>query len=359
MRHFGLLILLLCSSIVIAEQPNWYSESQRATNFPKGQYFTGIAYGEVHANEDEGSARERVKATARVDALSTIYIHVQNETNSHLRDESFESIDAWSEEITETFESRTQTKVNIENIPGLQADAYIKPNSNEVIAFAYIEKHTLCRQMRKLITVGLTRIETILESTELLITNGQKLQAREALYKARSLFNEVEQAQRILIAVDSHADEEDLQLNDSKQLSKRYINLSSELQNSINICFIFTAEFFERTYCPLKDEVVRELSKKGCTFVDNDAKADWILKLKVRAEQEEWRNNAKEDFVTIDVSGTIYNVKKQSSHEIYERERDSAFKDNGGYKLAADKILKRGNLANAIAKDIVELLKSE
>lgn len=359
MRHFGLLILLLCSCIVIAEQPNWYSESQRAANFPKGQYFTGIAHGEVRANEDDGSAMERMKAAARVDVLSTISIHVQNETNSHLRDESFESVNAWSEEISETFDSRTQTKVNMENIPGLQAEAWKNPNSNEVIAFAYIKKNTLCRQMEKQITAGLIRIETILENTEQLITNGQKLQARESLHKAMPLFDEVEQAQRILIAVNLYADEEDLQLNNSKQLAKHYINLSSALQNSINICFIFTAEIFDKTYCPLKDEVVRELSKKGCTFVDNAAKADWILTLKVRAEQEDWRNNAKEDFVTIDVSGTIYNVKRQSSHEIYERERDSAFKDNGGYKLAADKILKRGNLANAIAKDIIDLLKSE
>ena len=359
MRHFGLLILLLCSCKVVAEQPNWYSESQRTANFPKGRYFTGIAYGEVHANEENGSAMERVKAAARVDALSTISIHVQNETNSHLRDESFESVNAWSEEITETFDSRTQTKVNIENLPGLEADAYIMPNSNEVIAFAYIEKRILCRQMRKQITVGLTRIETILENTEQLITNSQKLQARESLYKAPAVFDEVEQAQRILIAVDSYADEEDLQLNDSKQLAKRYINLSSALKNSINIFIECNSDMFGERDQTLVEQIKKELSKNGCSFVNIIAQADWVIRLKVLATLDVTSNYSDYDFVTLNVSGSVYDTKKQSSHEFLESDHASARKDRGGCRFAVNLMLRKETIAKSTASDIIEILKSK
>lgn len=357
MRLLCNLILILCSLTMLAEQPIWYIDAQRASNYPQGQYFTGIAYGEIRTNESEGYALERMKTIARAEAVSTILVHVQSETNSHLHDETFESVESWSEEIKETFDSHVNIKVDLENLPGLQVEAWKNPSKNEVVAFAYVKKNMLCRQMNKQITVGLTRIETIIENAEKLIANGQKLQARESIYKAMPLFREVEQAQRILIAIDPSSDEENLQLKETKRLSQHYISLVAQLKNSINIYLDFSADLFGKNYCPLKEQVIKELSKNGCTFVNDSTKADWLLKLSVHAEQDEGRSNIDEDFVTIDVSGTIFNMNKQSGHEIYETDRESAFKANGGYKLAIEKIIKRGNLANAISNDIIDILK--
>lgn len=352
------LILLLYSLAIYSEQPNWYNDTQRAINFPQEQYFTGIAYGELCSNESVGSALERVKAMARSEASSKILVHVQSETTSHLHDETFESLESWSEEIKEMFDSHVNIKVNLENLPGLQVEAWKNPDNNEVVAFAYVKKSALCHQMDKQITVGLTRIEAIIENTEQLIANSQKLQARESIYKATPLFKEVEQAQRILIAIDPLSDAETLQLKETKRFSQRYIVLTTQLKNSINIYLEFSADLFGRSYCPLKEQIIRDLSKKGCTFVADNTNADWILKLNVHAEQDEGRSNADEDFVTIDVSGTIFNVNKRSGHEIYETERDSARKANGGYKLAVDKILRRESLSNAVTNSIMKLLKS-
>lgn len=357
MRYFVIVTLLTFALSVFAEPPNWYTKSQRATNFPAGQYFSGIAFGEVHSTESVESALERVKAIARADASSTINVHVQSETNTHLYDETIESIDTWSEEIKEITNSRISIKTDLENLPGLQVEVWKNPDKNEVVAFAYVNKNTLYRQLVKQIITGLTRIETILENTEQMIASGQKLQAREIIDKATSLFKELEQAQRILIATDSFSDAESLQLEETKLLSQRYISLTTQLKNSINFYLDFSADIFGKTYCPIKDVVVNSLSKNGCTFVSDETKADWILKINVQAEKEDGRSNSDEDFVTIDVSGTVFNMNKKSSLEIYETERESALKANGGYKLAADKIIKRGKLADAVTKDIIELLK--
>lgn len=358
MRPQYSLILLLCSLTVFAEQPIWYSESQRAANFPKEQYFTGIAYGEVHANEDDGSAMERMKATARVDALSTISINVQNEVNSHLRDVSFESVDGWMEEIAETFDSHTRTRINIENIPGLQTEAWKNPNSNEVIAFAYIKKSTLCRQMEKQIIIGLTRIETILENTEQLLTNGQKIQARETLYKAIPLFNEVEQAQRVLIVVDSFADEDNLQLEETKKLKQLYMLLSERLRTGVSIHLKFEHDKFEVDYNILAKQIEKELSNNGCSLVTSPSQADWVITLQVATETEVMRENSTDQFVKISLSGSVFDVRKQVSYGVIKSERDGASVKNGGYKLAAEKILNRGDLI-PITKDIMEILKSK
>lgn len=357
MRHLINCIFLLSALIAFAEQPDWCDASKRASNYPRGQYFTGIAYGEVRLNEPVESAIERTKSAARVDALSTISIHVQNQTNSHLHDESFESIDAWTEEIKESFDSRTRTAVDLE-IPGLQVEAWSNPNSNEIIAFAYIKKSTLCRQMDKLVTAGLTRIETILDNAEQYIENGQKMQARDVINKVPTLFKEVEQAQRILIAVDPMSDAESLQLDESRQLSHKYILLLAKLKNSINIFLTCNSDFFGDNRNTLADQVKRELSKNGCTFVNESLQADWIISIQVSATLDVTSNNSEYDFVTIEVSGSVFNVTKRSSHDFFESAHEGARKDRGGYKLAVDFVLRKEKLSQAISNDIMEILKS-
>lgn len=273
-----LLVLLASISLTAMAQttPNWYGDNQRTVNYPKSQYFVGIAYGEVKRNEALGAAMERMKTAARVEALSTITMHVQNETRSHLHNETLESIDAWSEEIKETYDSHTTTNIDLE-IPGLQVEAWKNPDNNEVVGFAYIKKSTLSRQMDKQITIGLTRIETTLENVQQLISNGQKMEAKEVLKKAAPQFLEVEKAQRVLMASDPMSDAESLQLAETKQLTQRYMQLVRELKNGINIYLSCTADMFGTNYAALKAEIQGELSKLGCTFVNSAAQSDWAI----------------------------------------------------------------------------------
>lgn len=270
--------------MAIAQQPNWYDDNQRAVNYPKSSYFTGIAYGEVQRAESAGTAMERMKTAARVEALSTINIQVQNETTGDLHNETVETLDAWSEEIRETFDSRTTTKVELE-IPGLQVEAWQKPGSNEVAGFAYIKKSTLSRQMDKQVTAGLTRIETILDNTDQLIAGGQKMQAREVIKKAAPLFKEVEQAQRVLIVADPLSDAESLQLAETKQLMQRYMRMVANLKNAINIYLDCKADMFGTNYASLKSEIQGELSKLGCTFVNSAAQSDWAIFINAPARE--------------------------------------------------------------------------
>ena len=315
-------LILLFSAIsltIFAQQPNWYEDSQRAANYPSQQYFTGIAFGEIERGENLGNALDRMKTAARVEALKTIRIQVQNETTSNVHSESIETIDAWSESIKETLDSRTTTKVDLE-IPGLQVEAWKNPNSDEVVAFAYIKKSTLSRQMDKQVTAGLTRIETVLDNAEQLAANSQKMQAREAIKKAIPLFQEVEQAQRILIAADPLSDAESLQLAETKQLQQRYIRLAADLKNGINVYLICNAKLFSANYSTLKGEIQGELSKLGCTFVQSAAQADWNVYVTASA-----REYNKTDYGTTTsyyayVDANIVVEKATTKQRVYENE---------------------------------------
>ena len=132
MKKLLIILLSALSLTAVAQVPNWYDAEQRAVNYPRSQYFTGIAYDEVRYNEAAKAAIERVRAAARVEALSTIRVHVQNETRNNMHSESFESIDNWSETVRETLDSRTTTSVDLE-VPGLQVEVWQNPNSREVV----------------------------------------------------------------------------------------------------------------------------------------------------------------------------------------------------------------------------------
>lgn len=317
MKKLLILLLSALSLTAVAQKPNWVDDASRATNYTKNSYFTGIAYGEVRSGEAAGTAMERVKTAARVEALSTIRIHVQNETKSDTHSESVESIDEWSESIREIFDSKTTTNVDLD-IPGLQIEAWKNPNSNEVIGFAYIKKSTLSRQMDKQITAGLTRIETILDNADQQIAQGQKMEARNAINKAIPLFQQVEQAQHILIIADPMSDAESLQLAETKHLAQRFIRMSASLKNGINIYLDCKADLFGSNYSTLKSEIQGALSPMGCTFVRSAAEADWIITVLAKA-----REYNKSDFGSVSsyfayVDANIAIDKNATGQRIYE-----------------------------------------
>lgn len=326
MKKLLILLFSALSLTAFAQQPNWYTDSQRAANYPKAQYFIGIAYGQVRSGESVGSAMERLKIVARVDALSTIRVHVQNETRSNMHSESLESIDDWSETIKETMDSRTTTEVDLE-IPGLQVEAWSNPNKNEVVAFAYIRKSTLCRQMDKQVTAGLTRIETILENANYLVANGQKLQAKEAIKKVVPLFSEVEQAQRILIVADPLSDAEMLQLAETKQLTQRYMSMVAELKNGLNIYLSCNAGMFATNYFSLKGEIQGELSKLGSTFVSNAEQSDWAIYVTASAREYNRADFGGTTSYFVYVDAQIVIEKIATGQRIYE----NAISEKGGH----------------------------
>lgn len=347
-----LIILLSALSLsIMAQQPNWYDANQRAVSYPKGSYFSGIAYGEVRPNESAGAAMERLKVAARTEAVSTISVQVKNETELHTHDESFQSIDAWSETIRETYDSKTKTIVNLE-IPGLQVEAWKNPSSNEVVAFAYIKKSTLARQMDKQVTAGLTRIETILENTEQLIAQGQKLEARENIKKAFPHFQEVEQAQRILIVADPMSDAESLQLAETKNLQNRLIRIIAELKNGINIYLSCTADMFGTNYFALKSEIQGELSKLGCTFVKDAKQSDWAIYVTAPARQYNKFTTGNESLYSCYVDANVVIEKTATGQRIYE----DVISERGGhthnYEQAAREAYKK--ISPKISKIIKE-----
>lgn len=306
--------------------PSWYDHDLRRLDYPDSEYFTGYAESTPMSGERVEVATQRLKDAARVEAVSTIRIHVKNLTKSNFYNESFESLDGWSETIKETFRSSTTTSVDMK-IPGLQIEAWRNPQTGTISAFAYVKKSTLIRQLEKQITVALTKVEMSLDQIDQLIATGQKLQARSAAENALPLFAEVDEAQKLLVAVDADATEETLMLPETRQLQQRLMAMVAQLKNALTICIQCNASIFGTNYPTLSSTLQGHLSKLGCNFVSDPSTADWVVEIQSQAREYNvmTMGNVSTYFVYVDASVSV--TKTATGQRVYE----NMFSEKGGH----------------------------
>ena len=306
--------------------PSWYDHDLRRLDYPDSEYFTGYAESTPMSGERVEVATQRLKDAARVEAVSTIRIHVKNLTKSNFYNESFESLDGWSETIKETFRSSTTTSVDMK-IPGLQIEAWRNPQTGTISAFAYVKKSTLIRQLEKQITVALTKVEMSLDQIDQLIATGQKLQARSAAENALPLFAEVDEAQKLLVAVDADATEETLMLPETRTLQQRLMAMVAQLKNALTICIQCDASIFGTNYPTLSSTLQGHLSKLGCNFVSDPTTADWVIEIKSQAREYNvmTMGNVTTYFVYVDANVAV--TKTATGQRVYE----NMFTEKGGH----------------------------
>lgn len=332
MKKLLIIFFSALSVMAVAQQPNWVDDGQRAANYPKSKYFTGFAEGQKTSNERLEAAMERLKSAARVEALSTIRMHVKSETTSNVLNETMETMDAWEEKMYESLNIRTTTKVEME-IPGLQVEAWRNPQNGNIAAFAYVKKSTLIKQLEKKITVCLTKIETAMDQLDQQIAAGQKMQARDAAPKILPQFHELDEAQKILAAVDEDAEEESLQLLPTRALRARLTQIIADLKNGIRIYLSCNAKIFNANYPTLKGEIQGELSKLGCTFVNSAAQADWAVYVTAQAREHNKADFGSMSTYFVYVEANIAVEKTATGQRIYENE----ISEKGGHTQSFEK----------------------
>lgn len=354
MKKLLFFLLSTISLTAVAQQPDWYSDGDRDANYPKWQYFVGFAEGQRQSGESIEAAMSRMKNAARVEAVSTIRVHVQNTTVNQALSQTLRTMEGTFRQSAREFSSATTTSVDME-IPGLQAEAWRNPQTGEIAAFAYVKKATLIRQLEKKITVSLTKIETSLDQIDQLIATGQKMQARELAQKTLPQFYEIDETQKILAAVDENADEETLQLQETRTLQHRLTGIIASLKNGINIYLVCNASMFGQAYNALKGEIQGALSPMGCTFVRDAGEADWIITVTATA-----REYNKSDFGGVSsffayVDADIAIDKQATGQRIYE----DAISEKGGhthnYEQAARQAYK--DISPKISKIIKEQIR--
>lgn len=348
------LFLFFASLSVMAQNaPSWYDPDMRALEYPHSQYFVGSAEGRRSVNESIETATKRLKDAARVEAVSSIRTHVKNTTISQSLSQTLRTMEGTFRQSVRGFSSATETSVDID-IPGLQVESWRNPQTGEIVAFAYVKKSTLIRQLEKKITVYLTKIETSLDQIDQLVSNGQKLQARDVATKILTMFAEVDEAQKLLAAVDEDADEESLQLQETRDLQRRLIAFVAQLKNGLNVFVSCYAYMFGQSYNALKGEIEGELSKLGCSFVGRADQSDWAVYIVATAREY---NKTTDDadahyYVYIDAKLTIDNT--TTGQRVYEEQLEP---EKGGHTFNYEQAAREGY--KEISPKICDIIKEQ
>ena len=165
------------------------------------------------------------------------------------------------------------------------------------------------------------------EEIDQLIATGQKLQARSAAENAVPYFAEVNEAQKLLVAVDADATEETLMLPETRQLQQRLMAMVAQLKNALTICLRADAKIFNSAYPALQAELQGHLSKIGCNFVTDPNTADWVIDILAQAREYNTMTmgNVSTYFVYVDANIAI--TKTATGQRVYE----NMFSEKGGH----------------------------
>ena len=306
--------------------PTWSDYDMRQLEFPNSEYFTGYAEGAPMSGERQEVATQRLKDAARVEAVSTIRVHITNQSTNDMVSQQLSNMEGEFWNVMNTFASSTTTSVDMK-IPGLQIEAWRNPQTGTIAAFAYVKKSTLIRQLEKQITVALTKMEMSLDQVDQLIATGQKLQARSIAEKALPLFAEVDEAQKLLVAVDADATKETLILPETRTLQQRLMAMVAQLKNALTIYLRADAKIFNGSYPALQAELQGHLSMLGCNFVTDPSTADWVIDISAQAREYNTMTmgNVSTYFVYVDANIAI--TKTATGQRVYE----NMFSEKGGH----------------------------
>ena len=326
------MVVTTAQADVLGQAPDWYRSDNRSVFYPSNVYFSGYAATELTNGLSLEDALDQVKAAASAEAASTIQVHVQSVQKDFTSSTEHSTASTVMADFYQLFETATVLSTDIE-IPGLKVETH--HDGKVVAAFAYVKKRDLQRQLEKQITIGLTRIETQLDNIDELVSNGQKVEARNRAAILYKDFKAVERNQELLLAVDSEADEETLQLKESNALQQRYALLMAALKNGIYIALDCEAELFGEAYPTFANGLKGELSAIGCSFTDKVMEADWIIIIRSKAREYNAATYGQYTTYFTYVDSKIELFKTSSKQTVYEDEVSVKGSHTRSYKEAA------------------------
>jgi hypothetical protein len=302
-------LLFPCVVSAQGNAPDWTDSDVRGMLYPAETYYTGFAQLSVAASEGQEKALNRAKQTAIGELSERVRVMVNTQKNSI--DASISGSDMEEQTFSE-FTSKISTASQME-IVGSQLQTYYDASNRTAYALAYVSKADLIGYYQNQINMDLNSADMALDISAQFIASGKKISASKKCREVGSVFGDVLNCQKILIAVG--ADRDALQIERSKSLQQQISQLLLNLEQST---FVYVDCQFERKGGDhdvfaadpgiLCDIVKSAVSENDCSVTDNRDEADYELTLIASTTQ---RSSGSGQFSLIsyyaNVRGSLYN----------------------------------------------------
>ena len=221
-------VCILCLSYVFAlygqDVPDWMDADIRAMQYPSSKFLIGYASGNLHVNEDVGRATERIRITAQNNLLENVRINMKSNTMSIF---STENINGQYNEY-EKFMNQT-SKNSAAEIVGMKTKSYFDKKTKNIHVFVYANRDEVFDYHKKLLQFNLSQAEGLLVSAREMSAQNDKTLARIKCSETLALFEEIDESQTLLIAINGNVSENDIQQERTKRLYNSTLKLQSQL----------------------------------------------------------------------------------------------------------------------------------
>ncbi len=215
-------LLLLTGSLLLAQAPQWIDQQWRNMHRPHSEYIVAFVSGVNRTGESSNDLLDRYEEQARANLIQQIQVEVHATTETYIY--------SHNDQISETFQLQSVSLARA-NIAGLQTDRYYDHRRQEAYAIAWVHKFELIRFYRNSISNLMAEIENKLKSGQNYQRRNNNRQALKTYYETMPLFNQLEEARFILMAL-GRGSEVDAQAEKARKYSLQVSQAIDELQQS-------------------------------------------------------------------------------------------------------------------------------
>ena len=192
------------------------------------------------------------------------------------------------------------------------------PVFSQMIPEDSAERAKLAKQLSRNIPLQLGKVEGAMPQINLLLKNGEKIQARQMVEDALQQIAKIEADQELLAQIDETADEEDRMVAQVLEAKQYLVNKANMLRNAIGVYISCDAALFEAKYPLFIKEIQGALSELGISYVDNAAQADWCVYITAVAREYNTVKSGNTALYYTYVDAQLAIDKKKDNKRVYE-----------------------------------------
>ena len=242
-----------------------------------GDYLYDIQSDNNNRGLSETAFKNYLLDVARTNLAKKVQMRVKEEANMNKS-----AVDGRSH-VSYSSSTHFSTDVNLKLVDSRTS---YNANTKEGFAIAFIEKAAACTYYRNEIERILGKIDNALTTANNYVASGFKERARSEVKAILPEFAKTEEPFFWLSFFGvSRMEISELtgRCNAREQSAKQML---ADLKHGTLICLSCTADLFGRPYPTLQNELKGKLSAGGCSFTDNPADADWVIRVEVSAREQ-------------------------------------------------------------------------
>ena len=148
-----------------------------------------------------------------------------------------------------------------------------------------LERVKMAKQLIRSIPMELGKIEGEMPQINMLIKQGEKVQARTMVEQALQQIAEIEADQKTLAQLDETVDDETLMTAELTEAKRYLTEKANKLSNAIGVYVTCDAKLFDADNTAFIKELQGQLSQLGVAFVDTKEQADWAIDITAKARE--------------------------------------------------------------------------